>query len=416
MNRVPALTFLTFVLILFPAIVCPQTRSLDFYINTGIQNSPLLKDLKNQLSAALVDSLLVRAARKPLIEAKSQAMYAPYYHNFGYDEVITDGGNYQAVAAVSQSIFIRKELENKFQALEIQKQSLGNTVKLSIAELKKAIIDQYITSYSYYYDMQFNISFLELMQNENEIVKQFVTSGILNQTDYLTLLLETQGQGILIDQLKYQYNKDLRLLNQLCGLNDTVTCELQEPQILLTVTSDTTYSPFFRQFEIDSLKLANERTALDIRYRPKVNWFADAGALSSTPENMYRHFGFSVGANLSVPIYDGQQKSLEIRKLTISESTISYYRTAYKKKFDQMLFQLNNELDGTGKVKAQIGKQLATAEQLVSSLRAQLEAGQIRMTDYINAIKNYRNINRNLNLVNIRILQIRNEINYLLTQ
>jgi outer membrane protein TolC len=404
------------VLTLFPASVFAQTRSLDFYIDAGIQNSPLLNDLKNQLSSASVDSLLVRAAKKPLIEAKSQVLYAPYYHNFGYDEVITDGGNYQAVAAVTQNIFNRRELENKFQALVIQKQSVGNTARLSIAELKKTITDQYITSYSDYYDMQFNSSFLELMYNENEIAKRFVTSGIFNQTDYLALLVETQGQEILIDQLKYQYNKDLRLLNQLCGLNDTLTCELQEPRLGLAGTSDVPYSPFFRQFVIDSLKLVNERLALDIRYRPKINWFADAGALSSTPENIYRHFGFSVGASLNVPIYDGQQKNLEIKKLSISENTISGYRSIYKKKFEQMLFQLNDELDGTGKVKIQIGKQLATADQLVTSLKAQLEAGQVRMADYINSIKNYRNINRNLNLINIRILQIRNEINYLLTQ
>lgn len=407
---------ISFIFAILPAIVFPQVRSLDFYIETGIQNSPLLNDLRNQLSAASVDSLLVRAVKKPLIEAKSQVLYAPYYHNFGYDEVITDGGNYQAVAAVTQNIFNRKELENKFQALEVRKQSIGNTAKLSIAELIKAITDQYITSYSDYYDMQFNSSFLGLMYNENEIAKRFVTSGIFNQTDYLALLVETQGQEVLVDQLKYQYNKDLRLLNQLCGLNDTLTSELKEPQITITEKGSTTYSPFFRQFVIDSLKLANERIALDIRYRPKVNWFADAGVLSSTPGNLYRHFGYSVGASLNVPIYDGQQKNLEIRKLSISENTISSYRSIYKKKFDQMLFQLNDELDGTDKVKTQIGKQIATADQLVQSLKAQLEAGQVKMTDYINAIKNYRNINRNLNFVNIRILQIRNEINYLLTQ
>jgi hypothetical protein len=404
------------VLTLFPTSVFAQTRSLDFYIDAGIQNSPLLNDLKNQLSTVSIDSLLVRAAKKPLIEAKSQALYAPYSHNFGYDEVVTDGGNYQAVAAITQNIFNRRELENKFQALEIQKQSVGNTAKLSIAELKKTITDQYITSYSDFYDMQFNKSFLGLMYNENEIAKRFVTSGILNQTDYLALLVETQGQEILVDQLKYQFGKDLRLLNQLCGLNDTVTCELQEPQIALSEITDTIYSPFFRQFEIDSLRLANERIALDVRYRPKINWFADAGALSSTPENIYRHFGFSVGASLNVPIYDGRQKNLEIRKLSISENTISGYRSIYKKKYDQMLFQLNDELDGTGKVKIRIDKQLATSDQLVTSLKAQLEAGQVRMTDYINAIKNLRNINRNLNLINIRILQIRNEINFLLTQ
>jgi outer membrane protein TolC len=404
------------ILLVIPVVAIPQTRSLDFYIDQGIQNSPLLKDLNNQLSASSIDSLLVRAAKKPQVEARSQLLYSPYYDNFGYDEVITDGGNYQAVAAVTQNIFNRRELENKFQSLEIQKQSIGNSTKLSVAELKKTITDQYITSYSDYSDLQFNRSFLGLMYNENELVKQFAKNGISSQSDYLSLLVETQGQEVLVNQLKNQYTKDLRLLNQLCGLNDTLTIELTEPQFGLLAISDYVNSPFFMQFVIDSMRLANERNALDIKYRPKINWFADAGVLTSKLNNFYQHFGYSVGASLSVPIYDGQQKDLESRKISLSENTITNYRTKYIKQYDQLLFQLNDELTGTEQVKSRIEKQLATSNQLVASLRAQLEIGQVRMMDYINAIKNYRNIKRNLNLVTIRTHQIRNEINYLLTQ
>jgi outer membrane protein TolC len=403
-------------LCLLPVIVTSQTRSLDFYIDQGIRNSPLLKDLNNQLNASSIDSLLIGAARKPQIEAKSQVLYSPYYHSFGYDEVITDGGNYQAIAAVTQNIFNRRELENKFKSVEIQKQSIGNSAKLSVAELRKVITDQYITSYSDQLDFQFNLSFLDLMNSENELVKQFAKSGICNQSDYLTLLVETQGQEVLADQLRNQFNKDLRLLNQLCGINDTLIFKLEEPHLELIEPRDTVISPFFMQFMIDSLKLVNERNALDIKYRPKINWFADAGILTSIPKNFYNHFGYSVGASLSVPIYDGKQKNLETRKLSLSESTITNYRSKYKKQYDQLTLQLYEELKGSGKVKTQIEKQLAIANQLVASLKAQLEAGQVRMTDYINAIKNYRNINRNLNFVRIRTYQIENEINYLLTK
>jgi outer membrane protein TolC len=409
-------SLLTCSLLFLTLIVLPQKRSLEYYIEAGIKNSPLLADLKNQLASSTVDSLIVRAERKPQIEGRSQALYSPYYHNFGYDEVVTDGGNYQAVAAVTQNIFNRKDLENRLQALEIQKQSVGNNVRLSIADLKKTITDQYITSYSDLYDLQFNRSFLQLMNHENELVKQFVISGIASQSDYLALQVETQGQQVLVDQLKTQYYRDLSLMNQLCGLEDTAAYELQEPQIDISGSSEAALSPFFRQFIIDSMKIVNERIALNVKYRPRVNWFADAGALSSRPDNIYRHFGYSVGASLSVPIYDGQQKNLELRKLSISTNTISSYRSTYRKKYDQMLLQLNDELKGTEGIKAQIRKQLETADQLVSSLKAQLEAGQVKMTDYVNAIKNYRNINRNLNLVNIRMFQIRNEISYLLTR
>jgi outer membrane protein TolC len=408
--------FLIFLLhSLIPLVVFPQIRSLDYYLNEGLRNSPLLKDLKNQLNTASFDTLLIRAGKKPQIEGVSHLLYSPVYGKFGYDEVITDGGNYQAVASVSQNIFNSKEIENKYKTIGIQGQSISNTAKLSAAELKKTITNQFLNCCSDFSELSFNRSFFELMQNENNIVKQFVINGICNQTDYLSMLVETQGQEVLINQLQNQFRKDLRVLNQLCGLNDTALYELQLPELELKDVIDVSVSPFFRQFLIDSLNIVNEKSAIDIRYKPKVRWFADAGVLTSTPLNFYHHFGYSAGISLTVPIYDGHQMSIEKQKLDMTENTRLLYKNNLWKQHNQQILQLNEELEGMRKVKAQLEKQLATSKQLTASLKAQLETGIIQMTDYINSIKNFRNINRNLNLVTIQILQIINEMNYLAT-
>jgi hypothetical protein len=61
-------------------------------------------------------------------------------------------------------------------------------------------------------------------------------------------------------------------------------------------------------------------------------------------------------------------------------------------------------------------RQLKTSDQLVNALKDQLEAGNIQMTEYINAIKNYKTINRDINLINIQKLQVINEMNFLLAK
>jgi hypothetical protein len=61
-------------------------------------------------------------------------------------------------------------------------------------------------------------------------------------------------------------------------------------------------------------------------------------------------------------------------------------------------------------------EQLSTSDQLVKALKDQLEAGNIQMTEYINAIKNNKTVNRNINLINVQKLQVINEMNFLLTQ
>ena len=393
-----------------------QTRNLDFYLNEGIQNSPLLNDYRNQISSAVADSLLISAAKKPMVEAKSQLQYSPYYRNFGYDEVITDGGNYTAVMGVSQNIFNKKTIKNKYDAVDLQKRSVNNSSRISEIELKKIITDQYLTAFFGYTDFLFNKNFLELLMSENEIVKQFIKNGIGKQTDYLSLLVESQTQEILVSQLKSQFRKDLMILNQLCGINDSAWYELDYPELQIKGTYDIAKSPSYIQYKIDSIRIENEKLAVDIQYKPKVNWFADAGFLTSNPWNFYKHFGYSGGISLTIPVYDGKQKVLAKQKLEFNENSRKGYENNFRKQYFQQIQQLDLEIKSLNEMSAKVENQLKTSEQLVKTLKDQLESGIIQMTEYINAIKNFKTTSRNINLINIQKLQVINQMNFLLTQ
>jgi len=409
-----------FLLIFFfsglPLFAYNQTRNLEFYLKEGIHNSPLLNDYRNQINSAIADSLIIGAAKKPFLETKSQLLYSAYYHNFGYDEVITNGGIYTAVLSVTQNIFNKKENRNKYNSVDIKKQLVNNSSMISIDELNKLITEQYLTAFSGYSDLIFNKTFLELSKRENIFVKQFVKNGVYKQTDYLALLVETQSQEILVKQLESQYRKDLSSLNQLCGLNDSSWYELVKPELKINGTPDISKSPAFLQYKIDSVRIENEKAAVDIRYRPKFSWFADAGFLTSNPWNFYSHFGYSAGISLNIPVYDGKQRSIEKQKLEINQDTRKTYENNYQKQYFQQIRQLTNELKALNEMQASLDDQLNTSDQLVKALKEQLEAGIIQMTEYINAIKNYKTIYRNVNLINIQKLQVVNELNFLLTR
>jgi hypothetical protein len=393
-----------------------QTHNLDFYLKEGLHNSPLLNEYRNRGNSAVSDSLLIGAAKKPLVIAKSQLLYSPFYKNFGYDEVITDGGNYMALVGVTQNVFNKRELDNKYKAVGLQKQLINNSSRISTNELNKIITDHYLISFSDYSDMIFNKKYLELFVRENEIVKQFVINGVCKQTDYLSLIIETQSQEILVNQLKSQFRKDVMLLNQLCGLNDSVWYDLEEPKLSVKGVPDIVKTPSYIQFKIDSIRIENEKTAVDIKYKPKINWFADAGFLTSNPWNFYKHFGYSVGVGLNIPVYDGKQRELEKQKLTFDENSRKGYENSYRKQYFQQIQQLRDELKILNETSVQLENQIKTSDQLVRAFKEQLEAGIIQMTEYINALKNFKSISRNINLINIQKLQVINEINFLSTQ
>lgn len=170
------------------------------------------------------------------------------------------------------------------------------------------------------------------------------------------------------------------------------------------------------QFKIDSIKIENEKQQIADQVKPKLNWFADAGVISSTFSNIYKHFGVSAGVNLTVPINDGGQRKLETQKLTLSENTRSSYQSFFKSQYDQHVFQIYGELSNLILVLDQVKKRLANSLELIGIARLQLSNGSIPVIDYLNALRNHAVINRVINQSEVKRLGLINELNYLKQQ
>jgi outer membrane protein TolC len=408
--------FLLSAILLFFQQLSAQKQTLEYYINKAVQNSPLLKDYQNQLSSSAVDSLLIRASQKYQADVTSQIIYAPTINGWGYDEAITNGANITGLVGVKKEISNKYVLNTKFKGLNIQKQSVNNAIKISVNDVKKSITNQYLTTYGDLSDIEFNRTQLKMMNDQLALLKQMTINGVYKQSDYLSLLAETQAQEMTITQLLGQYSTDLQSLNQLCGINETIDVELTKPSITELKIDNLNQSPLFMQFKIDSIKIENEKQLIADEVRPKLNWYADAGLMSSTISNIYQHFGVSAGISLSVPIYDGGQRKLEAQKLTLSENTRSSYQSFFKSQYEQQVYQIYGELSNLTKIVEQVKKQLATSIELIGIARIQLSNGNIPVIDYLNALRNHAVINRMITQSEIKRLGLINELNYLKQQ
>ena len=393
-----------------------QKQSLDYYIDKAIQNSPLLRDYQNQLSSSAVDSMLIRASQKYQTDVTSTISYAPVISDWGYDEAITNGANIIGQFGVKQEIMNKQVLNTKFKGINIKKQSVNNSIKISISDLKKSITTQYLTTYGDFNDIEFTRGQLKIVNDQLELLKHLVQNGVYKQSDYLSLLAEAEAQETAIAQLVSQYSTDLQSLNQLCGINDNKDVELATPVISELKIENFNLSPLFMQFKIDSIRIENEKQLIADQVKPKLNWYADAGMMSSTITNIYKHFGVSAGINLTVPIYDGGQRKLEIQKLTLTENTRSSYQNYFKSQYQQHVFQIYSDLSNLTRVVEQVKKQLATAKELIEISRIQLGNGTIPVIEYLNALRNYTVINRMINQSEIKRLVLINELNYLKQQ
>jgi outer membrane protein TolC len=389
-----------------------QERTLDYYTEAGIANSPLLKDLKNQQRSNLIDSMRILAGYLPQVNAISTNSYAPTIGGWGYDGAITNGSNFSQLVTVSKQLVSKENLKNQHEAIQLLNESLKTTGKISEQDLRKTIIAQYISAYGNYQQYNFNKDVLQLFKKEQNILKNLTEKGIYRQTDYLSFLVTMQQQEILISQLRNNFQNDFSTLNYLCGINDTVAIPLKKPEIVLSILPDAENSVFYQQFLNDSLKLRNNDALIDYKYKPKVNLYGDGGYLTSFSGEAYKNFGFSVGVNIVVPIYDGKQKKMQHDKIGIAEQSRQQYRDYFKTQYSQQIAQLFQQLHAAEQLVIQSTNQIKYAETLIEANQKLLETGDAHMADYILAIGNYMNAKNTITLNSINQLQIINQINY----
>lgn len=388
------------------------TANLDFYLGQALRNSPLLKDYRNQVQLGQVDSQLIHASYLPQVAGNSTNIYAPSYHGWGYDEAISNGGNFTTVVAVTKTLVGQKHLDAEYETIRLNSQGISNTSKISEQDLRRSVTTQYITTFGDLQQLNFNRDIYALLEKESNLLKDLTQKNVYRQTDYLAFLVTMKQEALLLRQLEIQFRNDHGTLNYLCGIVDTSANLLAAPVIELQQMPDIANSIFFRQFALDSLKLKNSRSLIDFSYRPKANLYADGGWSSSLMYEPYKNFGVSVGVTLTMPIYDGHQRKLQYSKLDIQERTRSGYRQFFTSQYSQQLAQLSQQLKATEELISQINEQVRYSETLIDVNGKLLGTGDAKIADYILALSNYLNAKNLLTQNNITRLQIINQINY----
>jgi outer membrane protein TolC len=389
-----------------------NNNQLNFYVDNALRNSPLLKDYENQIQSATYDSLLIRASYKPQVTGNSFNMYAPVIKGVGYDNAITNGANVSALVGVNKQLANKKLLNAQFQNIQLQNQLLHNAAAISEQDLKKTIIAQYITAYGDLQQLNFNREIYTRLTKAETLLKKLTEQNVYRQVDYLAFLVPLQQLNLFIKQLTIQYKDDFATLNYLSGISDTAFIVLEDPNILLNPLPEITQSVFFKKYEIDSLKLNNDKALVDASYQPTINLFADGGYNSSLAYQAYKNFGTSFGISATIPIYDGKKRKLQYSKISIAEKTRTNFKDFFSRQYSQQIAQLMQQLSATEGLITEINEQVRYSHALIEADGKLMQTGDLHVTDYILAINNYLNAKNQLTQNTINRLQIINLINY----
>jgi len=402
----------SFLFLMFISGLYAQTNNLSYYLDRSIENSPLLKDYQNQTIINRMDSLIQKAAYKPQVNFSSIANYPPIVKGYGYDEAISNGGNYSALLTVSQTIIGKGNMKERLNAYALENQSVRNAKKISEQDLKLAVATQYITAYGILQEFLFNEDIENLLKKEDVLLKKLTENTVYKQTDYLNFQVTLQQQQLLVNQQKADYQNNIALLNYLCGIADTSLVQLEKPEITLHPSPAFENTLQYYNFQIDSLKIRNSDALIDYDYRPKLDVYADAGFNSSFAYEPYKNFGASIGLSFIVPIYDGGQRQKQHNKMKASEETRKNYLDFSRQQYRQQTEQLIQQLERTEGIINQAQGVIKSVQTLVDAYGKQIQTGDASITDYILSINNYMNAKHVIIQQTNNKLQIINQINY----
>ncbi|HLP16901.1 MAG TPA: TolC family protein, partial [Bacteroidota bacterium] len=213
--------------------------------------------------------------------------------------------------------------------------------------------------------------------------------GTAKRSEYLLMSIEVEGKAAAAADAYVQYAVNLRQLNSLCGLDDTTSSA-----VLDTVHQDLARSgredrAFIKKFELDSLAALSQQELAETKYQPQVSVFFNTGLNAVELDGIERKFGLSAGFNLSIPLFDGNQRSITRQQNQLSLETIGNYKEQFA--LQQKLQRSSSlaRLDGFRLRLGALSRQIIDYTELMRISESELRRGQLSAIEYLTVLRNY---------------------------
>ena len=397
---------------------------LKMYIDSAKSKSPLIKDNQNQSKASDIELQRLKVLlTKAQTAFSANILFSPVVSHdgstklelnsngadkyYGFDLSQTNGGLYQGLFTYTQPLFGEKKYEVFARQIEVSKQMNQNAVKLTEHEIEKLVTDQYILCQLDRKQIDFADSMLHLLSDQASVIQKLAVNNLLKQTDVTLLKIEAENTRNQLLTFRSIYKRDLTDLNLISGITDTTTIEL--PELFIGLHNDKVVSSNYdEKFKIDSLGLITNQQSFEVKYKPQVNFFTNAGLNAVYVPQILNRLGFSAGLSLSWTINDGHQKELMQKKTNIQLRTVSAYKENFTVQNNIRKNKYITELQSYDGRRDNLKKQLAEYQNLLDLYKKEILQGQLSVINYLTVVKTMMAVKRDLILLDTNSLLLTN--------
>jgi outer membrane protein TolC len=380
-----------------------QQRNLNFFLEQAKANSPLIHKSKNENKIADLDLELVKSVlSKPEINLEANVLFAPIVSRdnhskhmewisegatdyTGFDLAATDGGQYQALISLRQSLFTKSLLKDYSNQTENNHRVNENAIALTVHEIEQLVSYQYILCLKSKIQNENSLSVLKVLEEQLGILQKLVENTIYKQTDLMLLQIEYQNYLLENKTNQEEYQNNLYDLDLICGIKDTNFVDIQELNLQLKPDSSA-HSKFLTSYELDSIHIRIENHINELKYKPRLDWFVNAG-MNAVYQPTLNRLGFNTGLSFTWNLYDGKQRESERKKSVIELETIEYEKKNFMTQNEIYKNKIMNQLNAVEEKLIFIEKQVSQYDQLFNTYQKELSQGEISIMDFKNLVK-----------------------------
>jgi len=171
------------------------------------------------------------------------------------------------------------------------------------------------------------------------------------------------------------------------------------------------HSSFLTSYKLDSLNIISDQSINELKYKPQVNFFANAG-LNAVYIPTYNRLGFCAGITFSWNIYDGNQKNIEREKSKLNLQTLVFEKNNFLTQQDINKTKILNQIHSLNQRILLAEEQIILYSKLLDVYSKELTQGEMSVMDYKNLLKDITAKKQQSLLMKIEEQQLINSYNY----
>jgi outer membrane protein TolC len=410
-------------------LINAQDRDLDYYIGHAKEKSPLINQAENEKKIVALDlQQMNRILYKPEINVISGFTFSPIISRdnnnssfhlvsegatdyIGHDLALTDGGQYQALVSMRQPLLSGSKYKTYVNKADISQQINENNITLTIHELEQMVGYQYLLCIRSLKEAENSLSLIRNLEKQYALIQKLVENGVYKQTDLMLIQIELENYNLEYKGYQADYISNLYDLNLICGISDTIVVGLQDIEFKINPVT-AAKSGFLTGFKLDSLNILSDQAVNELKYKPQLDLFADAG-LNAAYLPYPRRLGLSAGLALTWNIFDGHQKNIQREKSTVNLQTLEFRKNNF---MTQNEISRNKILNQLNSVKERIMLNEMQADKykhLAEAYSKELSLGEASIMDFKNLLKDIAAKNQELLQLRMEKQFLINSYNYL---